>query len=293
MRKGLVISGGGARGLFTIQILRRMLTDKFDFSEIKAISGVSVGSIIGAMIAQGDINLVIDLFDNIRNKDVYKGKLSLTRVAWALATGKNYILDIEPLYATLSKYISLEKALSGTPFSFGLVDMATGAYRTFYSQDFSTNEDYIRAIMASCSQEVIWRPQSFRTKTETIQYGADGGIVTVSPIGSAISNEIDQLIIINNTPSHIGYTSKLNNLGLVALRMLDILLNSSFNKDLNKFDERNASAQAGDKRYLYVPSLLYQTTLQDDGLDFDTEQTRKARISNADIIYEQILSKNQ
>lgn len=285
MRKGLVISGGGARGLFTIQILRRMLADKFDFSEIKAISGVSVGSIIGAMIAQGDINLVIDLFDNIRNKDVYKGKLSLTRVAWALATGKNYVLDIEPLYATLSKYISLEKALSGVPFSFGLVDMATGAYRTFYPQDFSTNEDYIRAIMASCSQEVIWQPQSFRTKTETIHYGADGGIVTVSPIGAVISNEIDEILIINNTPSHIGYTSKLNNLGLVALRMLDILLNSSFNKDLDKFDERNAAAQAGDKRYIYVPSKIYQTTLQDDGLDFDTESVRKARLADANRAY--------
>lgn len=285
MRKGLVISGGGARGLFTIQILRRMLADKFDFSEIKAISGGSVGSIIGAMIAQGDINLVIELFDNIRNKDVYKGKLSLARVAWALATGKNYILDIEPLYATLSKYISLQKALSGIPFSFGLVDMATGAYRTFYPQDFYTNEDYIRAIMASCSQEVIWQPQSFRTKTETIQYGADGGIVTVSPIGAVISNEIDQIIIINNTPSHIGYTSKLNNLGLVAMRMLDILLNSSFNKDLDKFVERNAAALAGDKRYLYVPSFRYQTTLQDDGLDFDTEEVRKARIKDANMVY--------
>ena len=285
MRKGLVISGGGARGLFAIQILRRMLADKFDFSEIKAISGVSVGSIIGAMIAQGDINLVIDLFDNIRNKDVYKGKLSLTRVAWALATGKNYVLDIEPLYATLSKYISLDKALSGVPFSFGLVDMATGAYRTFYPQDFSTNEDYIRAIMASCSQEVIWQPQSFRTKTEVINYGADGGIVTVSPIGAVISNEIDEILIINNTPSHIGYTSKLNNLGLVALRMLDILLNSSFNKDLDKFDERNAAAQAGDKRYIYVPSKIYQTTLQDDGLDFDTEAVRKARLADANMVY--------
>lgn len=285
MRKGLVISGGGARGLFTIQILRRMLADKFDFSEIKAISGVSVGSIIGAMIAQGDINLVIDLFDNIGNKDVYKGKLSLTRVAWALATGKNYVLDIEPLYTTLSKYISLEKALSGVPFSFGLVDMATGAYRTFYPQDFSTNEDYIRAIMASCSQEVIWQPQSFRTKTEVINYGADGGIVTVSPIGAVISNEIDELLIINNTPSHIGYTSKLNNLGLVALRMLDILLNSSFQKDLDKFDERNAAAQAGDKRYIYVPSKIYQTTLQDDGLDFDTESVRKARLADANRVY--------
>lgn len=280
MSKGLVISGGGARGLFTIEILRQMRADKFNFNEVKFVSGVSVGSIIGALVAQGDLDVCLALFDSIRNKDVYKGKLSFWRVIWNLLTGKNYVISIEPLFVTLSKYVSLDKAQkSGVEFSFGLVDLKTGMYREFTQYDFETNNNYIRAIMASCSQEVIWQPQQFDTKYERIEYGADGGIVTSSPIKQAL--EADELIIINNTPSRIGYTTKLTKLYQVAYRMIDIMLNVSFNKDLKTFLERNESAKNGDKRYREIPYKLYQTSLIDDGLDFDTESVRNARIKDA------------
>ena len=281
MNKGLVISGGGARGLFAIQILKNMKHDCFNFSEIKTISGVSVGSIIGAMVVQGDLDICLNMFRQIKNKDVYKGKLNIWNVLKSLLFGKNYVLDIEPLYNTLKKYISLNKAKnSNMDFNFGIVDLEAGVYKSFNKNDFIDNENYIRAIMASCSQELIWKPQSFFTKFEKINFGSDGGIVTVSPISSVLHDSIDEIIIINNTPNKINKDSNLNKLHSIAYRMLNIMLNSSFNKDLKTFIERN-----GDKRHQRYKYRIYQTSLNDDGLDFDNLELIQNRINDANLQY--------
>lgn len=291
---GLVLSGGGARGLFAVRILELMKLSAFDFSQITAISGVSVGSIIGAMLVQGDLDILIQMFKDIRNKDVYSGKISLASIAWNAIRGKNYVLDVEPLRDLLWKYIDLEKAQkSKIPFEIGVVDMTTGKYRTFNQRAFNSNEQYIRCIMASCSQPVIWKPQYFSTRFETIEAGVDGGVITVSPIKSVLQYEPDELIIMNSSPCDIERVENINRLDKTLLRTVDLAVGQSFIKDMETFQRYNTIASNPEWKdnafgWKYYPATIYQTTLHEDSLDFDSEELKKMRINNADEAFNQI-----
>lgn len=281
MKKGLVLSGGGARGLFAIQILKRLRDDGFDFSEIKIISGVSVGAIIGAMMTQGDLDTIIEVFPKLKNSDVYKGKISLLNIAKNRLLGRNYVLDIEPLHGLLSKYISLSKAQkSPVLFNIGFVDMNTGEYKTCNQYDFTTQEDYIRAIMASCSQPVIWKPQSFQTWNKKYQNCSDGGIITVSPIKQVITRNPDEIIIINSSPVKPSIHKGSFSMEQMLLRTIDLAVGESFAKDMQRFQEINKSSI-----YRNFQSVIYQTDLDEDSLDFESENLRKLRIDNANQMY--------
>jgi predicted acylesterase/phospholipase RssA len=281
MKKGLVLSGGGARGLFAIEILRLLRTVGFDFSTIKFVSGVSVGSIIGAMFAQGDIEVIIKVFPEIENEDVYKGKINLLNILFNRIRGKNYVLDIEPLHNLLTKYIDLQRAkASGIIFYIGFVDMNTGEYRTVSQWDFDTNEDYIRAIMASCSQPVIWKPQTFKTAREKFQNCSDGGIVTVSPIKAVLKHKPDEVIIINSSPVLPSRKEGAFKMEDMLLRTIDLAVNQSFAKDMEKFEEINQNDSS--RRF---KSTIYQTDLDENSLDFSSKALKQLRINNAQGVF--------
>ncbi|MEA5458673.1 patatin-like phospholipase family protein [Arcicella sp. LKC2W] len=284
---GIVLSGGGARGLFAVQILKRLFAGGFDFSKIKYISGVSVGSIIGAMMAQGDWKILFEMFEQIKNKDVYNGKMTKWQGFKNRILGRRYILDIEPLHELLLKYISLEKAkATGIIFHIGITDLNTGEYKTYTQNDFETNEDYIRCIMASCSQPVIMEPQKFTTKWGNVINGADGGVVTISPIKSVLNCNPDKLIIINSSSSVIRDVWGLKTLESILLRTLDLAIAQSFKKDLEKFKEYNelysGRKKAGKK---YFEATIFETTLFEDSLDFDSEALKKLRVSDANSVF--------
>ena len=279
--KGLVLSGGGARGLFAVQILKRLRDDGFDFKTVKFISGVSVGSIIGAMIAQGDLDTIIEVFPTLKNSDVYSGSFSVLSGLINRIKKRNYVLDIEPLHDLLAKYISLEKAkLSGVIFYIGFVDMNTGKYVTVSQYDFETNEDYIRAIMASCSQPVIWKPQAFKTYSETYQNCSDGGIINVSPIKAVLKHKPDAVIIINSSPVKPTPVKGGFKMEGMLLRTIDLAIQGSFAKDIERFKEINTNEPA--RRFR---STIYQTDLNEDSLNFEDKNLRKLRIDNANFNY--------
>ena len=291
---GLVLSGGGARGLFAVRILELMFKAGFDFTQIIAISGVSVGSIIGAMLVQGDLNILIEMFKKICNSDVYAGKISLPRIAWNALRGKNYVLDVEPLRDLLWEYIDLAKAQkSRIPFEIGVVDMNTGKYRSFNQWDFNSNEQYIRCIMASCSQPVIWKPQYFSTKYETITAGIDGGVITVSPIKSVLQYNPDELIIINSSPCETLVVENIDRLDKTLLRTVDLAVGQSFMKDMENFEKYNEIAKViawkdNPYQWKHYPATIYQTTLHEDSLNFDSEELKNMRIKNAEEAFNQI-----
>ena len=281
-KRALIISGGGARGLFAVQILKRMRDDKVDMSEFTIISGVSVGSIIGAMMAQDELNTVIDFFPLLRNSQIYKGKFGLMSIVKNRILGKNYIMDVEPLHDLLIRHINLTKAQwSGRTFLLGFVDMNSGKYETLSQFDFDNNEDYIRAIMASCSQPVIWKPQSFKTKDGRVfQNGSDGGIITVSPIGAALKRNPDSVVIINCSPVDALPITELSKMEQMLLRTLDLAIGESFAKDMREFQRQNRGRK-------YFPCKTYQTDLHEDSLNFEDETFQKLRIDNANLKYDQ------
>jgi predicted acylesterase/phospholipase RssA len=282
MKKGMVFSGGGARGLVAVQILRRMLADGFDFREVKYLSGVSVGAIIAAMLGQNDLQVLIDFFGELSNADVYSGSTKFLHIGKNRVLGRNYALDIEPLHKLLSTHIDLKKAqLSGKIISIGFVDMNTGKYVTLNQFDFDNNEDWIRCIMASCSQPVLMKPQRFHSRRGQVYNGSDGGIITVSPIKAVLKWHPDEVIIINSSPVKPQYQEGKFTMEGMLLRTIDLAIGESFAKDMQRFLEIN---QDQTRRFKFK---IYQTDLHEDSMNFEDKTLRKLRIDNANYMYDE------
>ena len=57
--KGLVLEGGGAKGSFHVGVLKALFERGYEF---QGVAGTSIGAINGALVAQGDFDVLYDLW---------------------------------------------------------------------------------------------------------------------------------------------------------------------------------------------------------------------------------------
>lgn len=132
IKRGLVLEGGGAKGSYHIGAYKAV---KEKGIRIDGITGTSIGSLNGAMIVQGDLEMCEKLWKNLSYDQVIDlgdksiedlEKLSLT-VDNILNIGdqlkkivRNKGFDISPFKATIGKYID-EERVRKSDLDFGLV----------------------------------------------------------------------------------------------------------------------------------------------------------------------------
>ena len=227
MKTALVLAGGGSNGSFEVGAVTRLveLGVKFD-----CIAGVSVGSLNGALIAQGDLDVLTQVWQEIETSDVYH-KFSNLRVAIRLlACGKRSMYDSTPLRELIRKYISLDR--SNTKFYIGLTGLRTGNYHSLTQTDFEDNESYGDAIYASSLMPILWEPINVKTKNLVIKDAVDGGLRNVTPLSDIIDEMPDKIYIIT---CHPGVTDPANpkNIVEVAKRtFMDIMLTEIVDSDV-------------------------------------------------------------
>jgi NTE family protein len=128
----------------------------------------------------------------------------------------------------------------------GFVSLDSGNYYSLESQDFSSDRDFQKGVLASSCMPMVWEPvPRIQTRHESnIKNCVDGGIRNNSPLGDVI-DEINkdnsgaeyQIIVINcNTLDTIAEDFDKANIAQIALRSLtDITLSEIFNNDLEEF----------------------------------------------------------
>ena len=122
---GVVLGGGGARGAYEVGVWRALKELEI---KIGAVCGTSIGSINGAVFAQGDYELAEEIWRNISISDVVdmttftEDKLmSVKNIApFIEEMRKNKGISLEPLEALLRNIIDENKLLL-SPIDFGLV----------------------------------------------------------------------------------------------------------------------------------------------------------------------------
>jgi NTE family protein len=131
---GLVLEGGGAKGSYHIGVLKALFEHGVQFTSV---CGTSVGAINGAMIAQGDFDLLLELWKSLTPSKILDvndeeiEKLMQKRgggfVYFMKLVGsalKNRGLSFERAKAFFAEYINEEK-IRQSPIDFGLVTVAT------------------------------------------------------------------------------------------------------------------------------------------------------------------------
>lgn len=170
MKVGLVLSGGGARGIAHLGVIKALLEQGVTISRI---SGTSAGAIAGALFAQGYSP------DEILKLVETAGFFRHVRPAW----NRMGLLRIDPATSFYKKFLPHD-SFEGLqiPLHVMAVDLNGGELVEFNSGEL------IRPVLASCCLPGIFEPLLINKR----QY-IDGGILNNMPV-EAIENKVDLLI---------------------------------------------------------------------------------------------------
>jgi NTE family protein len=201
MKIGLVLSGGGARGVAHIGVLKALDEIGIEFS---IASGTSAGCIVAALYSYG--YKPDEIFDIVKNLSIFKS----VSPAWAW-TG---LLKMDGLEMLLRKHIPEDNfSALKIPLVVAATEIRKG--RTHY---FSEGE-LIPAIVSSCSIPGVFNPVSFKEGLYV-----DGGLLDNLPV-IPIRDKCD--FIVGSHCNHISSEFDLKNLRLVIERSLLMAISSN------------------------------------------------------------------
>lgn len=269
-RATLVLSGGGSKGAFQVGA-EQVLREEGGF-EWERIFGVSVGALNGALLAQLEYERLRQVWQTIRQKDVYR-KVPWPWVAVRLVVQrKPGIYDNRPLRDTIQKHVA------GRPFRVplhvGRVSLVSGAYESVRS-DLTTETEFLDAIWHSSTMPVVWEPIGPRALV-------DGGLRNVTPLGDALQLRPAELIVINCSPDQPDIVERPRDILAAARRSLaDITINEIMVNDVREFIRINKLVKQAKKKGFtlerddgkpYIDctiSVLRPRVPLGDSLDFD------------------------
>ncbi|HEX5172210.1 MAG TPA: patatin-like phospholipase family protein [Cyclobacteriaceae bacterium] len=175
MKIGLVLSGGGARGLMHLGVIKALEEMGVKFSHI---SGTSAGSIIGALYAYG--YPVDEVF-----KQISTGYFRAVRPAWALSG----LLSLQGLRLELLRYMP-ENSFDALKISLtaAATDLVNGQVKYF------DEGELIPAVLASSCVPAVFNPVT----VNGVMY-VDGGIQDNLPV-KPIKDKCDFIIASHCNP---------------------------------------------------------------------------------------------
>lgn len=201
MKTGIVLSGGGVRGVAHIGVLKAL--DELGVT-IDCISGTSAGALAGALYAQGiKPDTIFELIKGMRF-------LNSVRPAWA-RTG---LLNMDGIKELLQKNIPINNFNSlRIPLTVAATDIRKGQVHYF------SEGELIEAILASCSIPAIFNPVSLNGNLYV-----DGGLVDNLPV-KPIRQQCD--FIIGSHCNNISPDVDVTNIKLVIERSLLVAIYSN------------------------------------------------------------------
>jgi NTE family protein len=158
------------------------------------------------------------------------------------------LADNSPLKKILLQYAK-KRNIKSSSYTCGYVSLADGSYHSSRHNEFTTDEDFAKGVLASTTMPVIWSPVDQIASSHGIHHRCvDGGLRDVSPLGDVIRDiandpeSAEYTIIIINCSARKLVEAPDNpmNIAQIALRSLtEIAINEIFNHDLKEFIDKN------------------------------------------------------
>lgn len=283
----LVLSGGGAKGAFQAGVMEVLRNAGYSFD---AISGVSVGALNGAMLATGQFDELLDVWQKITPERVLRktSLLTLARqfIVYKLGLGDPPVsrYNNEPLQQLMDHYLKGKKVT--LPFHFGYVKLESGQYvkaTVRRTDEHTIDRDDLKRILASTAIPVNFNPVSIGDFT-----AVDGGLRNISPIKEVLPYKPDQIIIIPTEPVNKDPgTTQVRDILEIAFRSIDIMLNEIFHEDIDRFLAVNRLVKQAEAEgltltksdgtsYRYIkPIIIDPKEPLGSALDFENRRIRK------------------
>jgi len=276
--RGLVLSGGGAKGAWQVGALQRLVEGDAAYG---VVTGTSVGALNAAALAQYRVGEEAKAVAGLRalwlgirgNRSIYKrwwwgllGRLPVVLPSWL--GGKTSMYSTDPLWNLIVKNLDPIAVLaSGRELRVGAVDLITGSSHQWDQGDVF---ELRHAVLASAAVPVAFPPVP-------IGYGlyTDDGVREVTPVESAIlagATEIDVLMCSPSTPEPSRPRTGVD----VGIRSLEAAIFEIEYWDLKVVELYNRLAKTGsapDKAEIKVRVLRPKSSLGDP-LDFSPSSIR-------------------
>jgi NTE family protein len=161
------------------------------------------------------------------------------------------IADNTPLKKKLEKYLNRNN-IENTAFISGFVSLDSGEYHNVLHNQYSTNTDFVKGVLASTAMPFVWSPIDsieFNKNQGVFQSknNVDGGIRNVSPLGDVIKlinqdSESNYKVIVINTNSGIPKPKDFSNksiFDIIVRSFYEITMTEVFTNDVNYFTKMN------------------------------------------------------
>ena len=217
---GLILAGGGAKGAYQMGAWKAMREMGI---KIEAIAGVSIGAINGALIAQGDYDRAVELWNNVEVMDGinFSGELKdpsnlfskSNMVQIVKEVIKNGGVDATPAKELIADYID-EDRVRESNMPLGLVTYnLSGMKPVEIFVDEMENGKLIDYLMASA------RFPGLANQGPDDQSYFDGGVYDNAPISVLRDRGINRLIIVDiSNMKGMGHRQDLSNAEIVFIR---------------------------------------------------------------------------
>ena len=199
---GVVLEGGGAKGAYQIGVWKALL--EYGVT-IKAISGVSVGALNGALICMGDYEKAASIWENISYSQVMnvddhkmdkliKGKLrdfslkELSKDAIKIFQDKGF--DIQPLKAMIHDYVD-EDVIRLSPIQLIISTISVSSRKEIALDVKDIEQGRIEDILLGSAYLPV-----FKTEKLHGEKYIDGGVVNNVPIDHLINRGYKNIIVI-------------------------------------------------------------------------------------------------
>lgn len=198
MKYGLVLAGGGVRGAYQVGVWKALREMNIN---ICAISGTSIGSVNGALFAQGDIEKAEKLWRDIDLSDIVSlptginnsdNLFHISNIAELIREiRRNDGLDMSPLEKILNSVIDENKIML-SPVDFGMaafsVTNRSGIYK--FKADIPKGK-IVEYIMASACIP------GFKAREIDEERWLDGGVSDNMPVNMLLNKGIRNIITVN------------------------------------------------------------------------------------------------
>ncbi len=243
MKTGLVLSGGGSRGAFTVGVIESLRNKgiTFDF-----VSGTSTGSIIAPLISIDDISSAVDNYSSVNKSDILRK--NWRRFFWdglhdMSPLRKRIISSFSEIYKDgLTRWELLQKSKCRSVVC--AVNLQTKKTE-YFSQTGSKNitkwkdiDMFADTIIASSSEPFYMKPQNI----EGYQY-LDGGLREVVPINNLKDIEkLDRVFVVLTTSESEKEIKKFSSIPSIITRSIEIMLDEIILNDVKSFQIQNEMA---------------------------------------------------
>ena len=204
MKRALVLSGGGSRGAYECgawQALRELNI------RLDAVYGTSIGAINAALVAQGDLDVAVKLWETIRLNQIVSteegAEFTVERmvsrkrdlIPFLVENAKNVLMDITPLENLMRETLD-EGRVRASGMELGMMITRVPQFSAFEARlsDIPQGRlfDYLLAS-ASCFP-------IFPLKQIDGEYCMDGGYADNMPLAMAIADGADEIVAVDLHP---------------------------------------------------------------------------------------------